>query len=48
MKNGVYFVNKCPGLSDVYDEDYRKLYEKYSSEKDMKKIKAQDLWKNIV
>jgi ribonucleoside-diphosphate reductase alpha subunit len=44
----LFCPNKCPGLSDVYDEDYKKLYEKYCSEKRYeKKIKAQDLWKNI-
>jgi ribonucleoside-diphosphate reductase alpha subunit len=38
----------CPGLDDVYGDDYRNLYEKYEREGKAKKvIKAQDVWKAI-
>jgi len=41
--------DKCPGLSDVYGEEFNKLYEKYESEeKYNKQIKAQDLWFKIL
>lgn len=41
--------NECPGLSDVYGEEFEKLYLKYESEgKGRKTIKAQDLWFKIL
>ena len=41
--------NQCPGLPDVYGEEFNQLYNKYVSEgKYIKKIKARDLWKAII
>ena len=41
--------NECPGLSDVYGENFNKLYEKYESEgKTRKVINARDLWFKIL
>jgi ribonucleotide reductase alpha subunit len=41
--------DKCKGLSDVYGDDFKKLYEKYESEgKYSKQINAQDLWFKIL
>jgi ribonucleoside-diphosphate reductase alpha subunit len=41
--------NKCPGLSDVYGEEFERLYIKYETEgKGNKEIKAQELWKAII
>ena len=41
--------DKCRGLSDVYGDDFKKLYEKYESEgKYVKQINAQDLWFKIL
>ena len=41
--------NQCPGLPDVYGEEFNKLYMKYVSDgKYIKKIKARDLWKAII
>ena len=34
----------CPGLSDVYGQEFEELYEKYENMGLGKKIKAQDLW----
>ena len=40
--------HKCPGLADVYGEDYETLYAKYENEeKYNQKIDAQDLWMAI-
>ena len=40
--------NECPGMSDVYGDDFDALYLKYESEgKGRKTIKAQDLWHKI-
>lgn len=37
--------NECPGLSDCYGDEFKKLYEKYEREgKARKTIKAQQLW----
>ncbi len=39
----------CPGLSDVYGEEFDKLYEKYEKEqKYVKKVKAKTLWLDIL
>ena len=41
--------DKCPGLSDVYGDDFIKLYEQYESEgRYNKQINAQDLWFKIL
>ena len=41
--------DKCPGLPDVYGEEFDKLYFKYVEEnKYNKKIKARDLWNAII
>jgi ribonucleoside-diphosphate reductase alpha chain len=41
--------DKCKGLSDVYGDDFKNLYEKYESEgKYIKQINAQDLWFKIL
>ena len=41
--------DKCRGLSDVYGDDFKNLYEKYESEgKYVKQINAQDLWFKIL
>ena len=41
--------DKCKGLSDVYGDDFKILYEKYESEgKYVKQINAQDLWFKIL
>ena len=41
--------DKCRGLSDVYDDDFKKLYEQYESEgKYTKQVNAQDLWFKIL
>ena len=39
----------CPGLSDVYGDDFNELYSKYESEeKYMKKVNARDLWFKVL
>lgn len=41
--------DKCRGLSDVYGDDFKKLYEQYESEgKYIKQVNAQDLWFKIL
>jgi ribonucleoside-diphosphate reductase alpha subunit len=41
--------DECPGLCDVYGDEFVKLYNTYESEhKYVKKIKAQKLWKDII
>lgn len=41
--------NECPGLAEVWGEDFERLYEKYEKEgKFRKQIKAQDLWFEIL
>ena len=41
--------NKCPGLPNVYGEEFNELYNKYVNEgKFEKKIKARDLWEAII
>ena len=41
--------DECPGLSDVYGEDYEKLYTTYESEQKGKRtIQARDLWLRIL
>ena len=41
--------DKCPGLSDVYGDDFKQLYEKYESEgKGMSVVNARDIWFKIL
>jgi len=41
--------DQCPGLSEVFGEEFNKLYEKYESDgKYTKQINAQDLWFKIL
>lgn len=41
--------NECPGLSDVYGEEFERLYEKYEKEgKGRQTVKAQDLWFEVL
>lgn len=41
--------DKCPGLSDVYGEEFEALYAKYESEgRYVKQIKARELWFKIL
>ena len=41
--------NRCPGLPNVYGEEFNDLYNKYVSDgKFEKKIKARDLWEAII
>jgi ribonucleoside-diphosphate reductase alpha chain len=47
-KNGKWSLmcpHECPGLSDVYGDDFKSLYEKYESEGKVRKtVNARDLW----
>ena len=41
--------DKCPGLSDVYGEDFKQLYEKYENEgRGNKVVKAREVWFQIL
>ena len=41
--------DKCPGLSDVYGEEFEKLYCKYETEgRYNKQVEAEELWKHII
>jgi len=41
----LFCPNECPGLSDCYGEEFRKLYESYEAQgKARRTIKAQTLW----
>ncbi len=41
--------DECPGLSDVYGDDFVKLYEKYEKEGRYKKqLRAQELWWQVL
>ena len=45
----LFCPHECPGLSDVYGDDFKTLYEKYESEGNCrKKINARDLWFKIL
>jgi len=45
----LFCPNECPGLSDVYGDEFVKLYEKYESEDRCRKIvNARDLWFKIL
>jgi ribonucleoside-diphosphate reductase alpha chain len=45
-----YFCpDECPGLADVYGDEFRVLYEKYESEgRARKQVKARELWLKIL
>jgi len=45
-----YFCpDECPGLSDVYGDAFKALYEKYEAEgKERKRVNARDLWFKIL
>ena len=45
-----YFCpDECPGLADVYGDDFKELYEKYEREgRARKQVKARDLWLKIL
>ena len=51
-KNGkwsLFCPHECPGLSDVYGEQFKQLYEKYELDgKARKTINARDLWFSIL
>ena len=48
-KWSLFCPNTCPGLSDVYGDEFVRLYEKYESEnKAIKTISAQSLWYKIL
>jgi len=40
--------DECPGLSNVYGDEFKQLYEKYESEGKGKTIKARDVWVKIL
>jgi ribonucleoside-diphosphate reductase alpha subunit len=41
--------DECPGLTDVYGDEYEKLYNKYIDEKRYKRVvKAQEVWSRIL
>jgi ribonucleoside-diphosphate reductase alpha subunit len=45
----LFCPNECPGMADVYGEDFERLYTKYESEgRFRKQVKAQDLWFEIL
>jgi len=48
-KWSLFCPKECPGLSDVYGEDFGTLYEKYESQNKARKIvNARDLWFKIL
>ena len=40
--------HKCPGLADCHGEEFNALYTKYENEGKGKKVKARELWNNIL
>ena len=45
----LFCPDKCPGLSDCYGDEYRKLFLKYEQEKRFdKQIRARELWVKIL
>jgi len=45
----LFCPNECPGLHETYGEEFERLYEMYEKQgKARAKIRAQDLWKNIL
>jgi ribonucleotide reductase alpha subunit len=48
-KWSLFCPHECPGLSDVYGEEFTTLYEKYETEgKSRKTVNARDLWFKIL
>jgi ribonucleotide reductase alpha subunit len=48
-KWSLFCPNECPGLSDVYGDAFKDLYEKYESSPNVRKtINARDLWFKIL
>lgn len=48
-KWSLFCPHECPGLSDVYGEDFKTLYEKYESTgKARKTVNARDLWFKVL
>ena len=49
MMWSLFDPNTAPGLSDVYGDEYKKLYEQYEKEgRAVKTVKARDLWTHII
>jgi len=49
MKWTLMCPDKCPGLSDVYGDEFKKLYEKYENEnKGIKTVPAREIWFKIL
>ena len=45
----LFCPNECPGLADVYGDDFKELYEKYeSSGRGRKSVNARDLWFKVL
>ena len=45
----LFCPNECPGLAEVYGEEFDRLYQKYESEgKFRRQVKAQDLWFEVL
>ena len=40
--------DQCPGLSDVYGNDFKQLYERYEKEGKGEKVQARDIWFKIL
>jgi ribonucleoside-diphosphate reductase alpha subunit len=40
--------NECPGLADVYGDEFKTLYEKYEGENRGRQMDARDLWYKIM
>ena len=40
--------DQCPGLSDVYGDDFKQLYNRYEKEGRGEKVKARDIWFKIL
>ena len=40
--------DQCPGLSDVYGDDFKQLYERYEKEGKGETVKARDIWFKIL
>lgn len=45
----LFCPDECPGLSDVYGDEFETLYHKYESEgREKCKLKARDLWFKVL
>lgn len=46
----LFCPDKCPNLSNVYGDEYKKLYEEYERDRDniVKQVPALDIWKEIL